>query len=199
MARPPLPCRFYNSPGGCRRGGDCRFLHISRNTDREETPRSPRLSSSSSPTPRSSAPLNPEPPTSLSLPVPKGICRFYWENGSCKREFGCHFEHTRKTQSIVNGSPAARLTVTSQAAHELIAPFLTEKGLAKINGSGTDGFFAQDTSTSLSPTEAHNHLKRFLSDHFRFKYTFLIYAFLIPLSSANAANRLWVNLTFYLC
>jgi hypothetical protein len=77
----------------------------------------------------------------------------------------------------------------------MIAPFLTEKGLAKINGSGTDGFFAQAPSTSLSPTEAHSRLKRFLQDNFKLDSASKIYSFLTPLSSANATNRLWVCLT----
>jgi hypothetical protein len=70
-----------------------------------------------------------------------------------------------------------------------VAPFLTEAGLAKIGGSGTDGFFSPDPSSTLSPTEAHNALKRYLSDNFRFKSTFEIYAFMKPLNSASASNE----------
>lgn len=188
MTRSPLPCHFYSSPRGCRRGGDCKFSH---DTNREEI-KSPRSSSSASPTPRS--PPNPQRSGSPLPPSPRGVCRFYWDEGRCKREFDCRFEHTQ-TRSATN-VPSPRLTVTNQAAEDLIAPFLTEKGLAKINSTGTDGFFAQGTSTLLSPTEAHSRLKRFLEDRYRFNATFQVYAFLIPLNSANAANRLWVSLTF---
>jgi hypothetical protein len=194
MARSPLPCHFYNSPSGCRRG-DCKFLHNNRNIDRGETIKSPRPSLSASPTPRS--PPNPQRSGSPSPMPPRGVCRFYWDDGRCKREFDCRFEHTQ-TRSATN-VPSPRLTVTNQAAEDLIAPFLTEKGLAKINSTGTDGFFAQVTSTSLSPTEAHRHLKRFLDDRFRFNTTFQVYAFLIPLTSANAVNRLWVGHALIIC
>lgn len=189
MARPP--CRFHNFPGGCRQGDNCKFSHANRDTNRTET----QTSRSSSSTPGPLTPLTPrsppnERPSSPSSPLPRGVCRFYWETGGCKREFDCRFEHTRKTQPTANRF--SRITVASQAAEDLIAPFLTEKGLAKLSGSGTDGFFAQDTSTSLSPTEAHSKLKRFLQDNFRFNTTFQIYGFLTPLISANTTNRLWV-------
>lgn len=55
----------------------------------------------------------------------------------------------------------------------------------------TDGPF--DMSTSLSPTDAHHRLKKFLSDTFRFKSSFEVYAFLVPLSSANRNNPLWTQ------
>jgi hypothetical protein len=189
MTRPPLPCRYYNTPKGCHHGGRCKFLHT---TDTKETQNLSRPSSSASPAPRSPPNASTRRPTSPSPPLPRGVCRFYWENGSCKREFDCRFEHTYKTQT----RSTARLTVTSQAAEDLIAPFLTEKGLAKINGSGTDGFFAHTNSTSLSPTEAHSRLKRFLLDNFKFHTALQVYGFLILLSSANSANSLWVSLNF---
>jgi hypothetical protein len=62
-----------------------------------------------------------------------------------------------------------------------------------MSGSGTDGFFSQDPSSDLSPSEAHNALKRYLSDFFRFKHTFEVYAFLRPLNSATASNAGWVR------
>ena len=187
MARPT--CRFHNLPGGCRQGANCKFSHTNRSTDRNETQASPCSSSSSPLTPRS-PPTERQSSPSSSIPLPRGVCRFYWETGNCRREFDCRFEHTQKMQPT--GNRFAGIAVASQAAQELIAPFLTEKGLAKLSGSGTDGFFAQDNLTSLSPTEAHSKLKRFLQDNFRFNTTLQIYAFLIPLISANTTNKLWV-------
>jgi len=74
----------------------------------------------------------------------------------------------------------------------MVAPFLTENGLAKINGNATDGFFAETEASSLSPTDAHRYLKRFLAESFKFKSSFEVYAFLTPLCSANSSNPLWV-------
>lgn len=196
MTRPP-PCRFHNSPGGCNRREKCAFSHITQNTDHGETQGSESPHSSvgtTSPTPRASSSTR-GPPSSFSSP-PRGVCNYYWNTGSCKREFDCRFEHTQRTQRRTNNFiQSPRRKVTSQVAEDIIAPYLTEKGLAKIHSGGTDGFFAQDGTTSLSPTEAHNCLKRYLSDGFKFDSTPQIYSFLIPLSSANASNRLWVSLS----
>lgn len=194
MTRPP-PCRFHNSPGGCNRREKCAFSHITQNTDHGETQGSESPHSSvgtTSPTPRASSSTR-GPPSSFSSP-PRGVCNYYWNTGSCKREFDCRFEHTQRTQRRTNNFiQSPRHKVTSQVAEDIIAPYLTEKGLAKIHSGGTDGFFAQDGTTSLSPTEAHNCLKRYLSDGFKFDSTPQIYSFLIPLSSANASNRLWTQ------
>lgn len=77
----------------------------------------------------------------------------------------------------------------------MVAPFLTEQGLAKLNSNATDGFFAGSKTSLLSPTEAHDRLKRFLFDNFKFKTSFDVYAFLVPLTSANSTNTLWVSPT----
>ncbi|KIJ68146.1 hypothetical protein HYDPIDRAFT_107807 [Hydnomerulius pinastri MD-312] len=170
MSRPP--CRYMNSPGGCRRGDQCHFAH-SRTTGNNDNNRQnihPSASGSS---------------------APPGVCRNYWEQGRCNREFDCRYQHTRKPDGT---APQARpkLAITpSETVLQRLAPFLTEEGLSKINGSGTDGFFSQDFSVSLTPSEAHNSLKRFLQDNFRFRSTFEVYAFLKPLNSANASNTNW--------
>ena len=197
MTRSQLPCRYYNSPGGCNRREKCTFSHIPQiqNTDHGEIqgsqgPRSSSSTTRTSPTPRASSSTR-APPSSFSSP-PRGVCNYYWNTGSCKREFDCRYEHSQRGQRV-NFIQSPRLKVTSQAAEDTIAPYLTEKGLAKIRSGGTDGFFAQDDATSLSPTQAHNCLKRYLSDSFKFDSTSQIYSFLIPLSSANASNRLWVS------
>lgn len=79
-----------------------------------------------------------------------------------------------------------------------VAPFLTADGLARVTGSGTDVYFAPDSSRDLSPTEAHHALKRYLFDDYRFRMTFDIYAFLKPLSSAHTANTSWVSYSWNL-
>ncbi|KAG6830463.1 hypothetical protein H0H92_000616 [Tricholoma furcatifolium] len=78
----------------------------------------------------------------------------------------------------------------SQSAVDTIAPFLTPKGLEKLNVSGTDVFFASPAK-ALSPNEAHNALIMYLRDDYRFSKTFHIYGFLTPLSNATTSNTTW--------
>ena len=176
-------CRFYQKgPSHCRFGDKCRYSHI----QAEES--SGPQASTSAPSPRyrpSESTILPE----ASSPLPSGVCSFYWKTGKCKREFECRFTHIRCDDGpeITPQRPQFNL-----AGNDAIAPFLTEQGLAKINGIATDGFFEEGKSTSLSPTEAHSRFKRFLLDTFRFKSTFEVYSFLIPLSSASSHNPLWV-------
>lgn len=73
-----------------------------------------------------------------------------------------------------------------------MAPFLTEAGLAKITGTGTDVYFPIPPNLT-TPVETHQHLQRFLRDDFRFKKTFDIYAFLVLLGSASSTNTSWVS------
>lgn len=179
------PCNFFNTPSGCRKGNSCRFLHGDTSVRRSSSPNSPR-GGSPSPTTRDHTSQN-----QSSGHAPRGVCDFYWKSGTCKREFACRFQHTRPSAKNVGASTS---TITSQSsAIDAIAPFLTEDGLARVNGTGTDVFFSADSNQDLSPTVAHSALKRFLFDDFRFKTTFEIYAFLKPLSSAHTGNSSWVS------
>lgn len=180
---PPRLCAFLDRPGGCRRGNQCRFSHAS--------PSSPTPSSRpSSPAPSQGTPLL-FPPTPHPR-IPPGVCRFYWTTGQCRLEFACRFSHTGASP-VQNAAPQPITRPTQSFAIDSIAPFLTEAGLARVTGTSTDVFFPADSSKDLSPTEAHNALKRFLLDHYRFQATFDVYAFLKPLSSAHAANTSWVS------
>lgn len=170
MARPP--CRFHLSPGGCRNGDNCQFVH--------SNPSSRPLVQSS---------------TSSPAPVPPGVCNYYWKRGDCKREFECRYKHVDSPmvrRDSLSAVPSTNL-FKSHAAKELAAPFLTEKGLAKISGNATDGFFSGNNSSALSPTDAHSRLKRFLADNYKFKNSLDIYAFLSLLCCANTSNTLWVR------
>lgn len=188
------PCHFYNSPGGCRKGATCAFSHGTRAIRSS----SPASSAGTGPGPSHQSP-GPSPGSSRRRPAagtqqaPPGVCNFYWTSGKCKREFDCRYRHT--LPNTVPTSPSApRLPDPdrSQPAIDTIAPFLTESGLAKVNASGTDAFFTSPTK-ALSPNEAHNALKRYLYDDFRFAKTFDVYGFLLPLSNANAGNSTWVS------
>ena len=171
-------CRYYQKgPSHCRFGDKCRYSHVQAGESS-----GPSTSAPSSRNRPSETPSLPE----ASSPLPNGVCSFYWKTGRCKLEFECKFRHTRCDDGpeITTYRPKFNL-----AGNDAIAPFLTEQGLAKINGIATDGFFEE---ASLSPTEAHSRFKKFLSDTFRFRSTFDIYSFFIPLSSASCLNSLWV-------
>ena len=170
-------CHHYKA-GNCRFGGKCKYSHIQ---------------AGGSPGPSTSVPLSPrnqplKPPNlpEASSPLPSGVCSFYWKTGGCKKEFECKYKHIRcdDGQEIAPQRPKFAL-----AGNDAIAPFLTEQGLAKINGIATDGFFEDG---KLTPTEAHGRFKRFLSETFRFKTSFEVYSFLVSLSSASCHNPLWV-------
>ena len=180
------PCSFYQA-GNCRFGDKCRKSH-SAHTQANQSP-SPSTSVAHPPKSRPSKPLNlPE----ASSPRPNGVCSFYWTTGKCKREFECIYKHIRCDDGP---ETTPRRPQFNLAGNDALAPFLTEQGLAKINGIATDGFFKEEISTRLSPTDAHNRFKKFLSDTFRFRNSFDVYAFLVPLSSANCNNSSWVCLS----
>ncbi|KAG2015788.1 hypothetical protein CC2G_009023 [Coprinopsis cinerea AmutBmut pab1-1] len=63
-------------------------------------------------------------------------------------------------------------------------PALLEGGYSKIGNLGSDAF-QSPPSVVMQSNEAHNALKRFLRDGYRFSSTSDVYAFLAPLESAS--------------
>jgi len=169
------PCHFFNKPGGCRKGDGCPYLHGS--------------NEQASPSSVASSQKQHEAKTPN---CPPGVCRFYWSSGRCNREFECRYKHTIAPGAPPVSSARPQSTAPALSAIDAIAPFLTESGLAKLNGNGTDVFFASP-ATSMSPSETHNSLKRFLRDEFRFRKPAEVYGFLVPLSNANSSNSTWVS------
>ncbi|KAN0098042.1 AAA domain containing protein [Tylopilus felleus] len=149
IATSRTPCRFFNTPSGCGKGSQCPFVHSSPN----DTTRSPTFDDVAPPQSayRPSGNGNP----------PPGVCKHFWDTGRCKWEFNCRYKHTQQAGNTTPSpatSPSTTAQSTSESVSKRVAPFLTEQGLSKMSGSGTDGFFAQDDS--LSPSEAHNTLKK---------------------------------------
>jgi hypothetical protein len=173
------PCRFFNAPGGCRRGSSCHFTH-----DR---------GSSSGRGGRSQG-RNPKPSSGN---VPKDVCKNYWTDGSCNRGFQCKFKHIKRDSAgrTAESSPSSPSTSRLDAI-DAISPYLTEEGLAKLSLPGTDVFFADDTP--MSPSQVQNNLRRFLRDDFRFRKTFDIYAFVGLLNNAGSNHDDWVSAQLFL-
>ncbi|KAJ7200706.1 hypothetical protein C8J57DRAFT_1413236 [Mycena rebaudengoi] len=175
---PKAPCRFY-AKGNCRNGQECEYSH-----SRDAPPS--QASTNESPNPRQ-VPLP---------PAPQGVCRSYWGKGNCRFEFNCRFKHEqfsenspRPTASSWPGRPSSS-SFSADRGSLSPARFLTEGGLAKLNGSGTDVFFAPPNNPR-SPNEIHNHLKKFLHDQFRFQNPADVYAFLSLLESLDTSGPLW--------
>lgn len=177
------PCRFFNSPGGCRKGTACNFAHSTL----------PALAANGTNS-RSSDPSHASSRHSKFAGIPAGMCSFYWTSGKCNREFNCRFRHEHNPElSKKSSSPSSFSTDDrTQGGIDVIAPFLTDAGLAKLGVSGTDAFFASPSKT-MSPVEAHNALRLYLRDDYRFSKTFYIYGFLIPLNNATTSNASWVS------
>jgi hypothetical protein len=170
------PCHFFSTPKGCRFGENCSFSHNNRSSSPVPSPSNGTAPQQGhSPQPHSKA--------------PPGICNFYWRTGVCNREFACRFRHT-KENTTAHDSQVLQRNATS-SAFDAIAPYLTEAGLAKVAGTGTDIFFSIPDNP-ISPEEAHNHLKKFLYDTYHFNSTFEVYAFLRILTSATSTNSSWV-------
>ncbi|KAH6914275.1 hypothetical protein BKA70DRAFT_1558250 [Coprinopsis sp. MPI-PUGE-AT-0042] len=171
--RSPPPCRFFATPGGCRRGTSCHFAHStstsSANNAQQQSHRSPsdRRSSTSSQN-------------------PNGTCRSFWQTGACRFAFDCKYKH------VASDSQSQATTRDVVAAGSSSMPFLNQGGFSRLGSSGSD-VFSSTPSRVMDPNEAHNTLKRFLFDDYRFRKSFDVYAFLVPVLSANTNSNLWTG------
>jgi Zinc finger C-x8-C-x5-C-x3-H type (and similar) len=171
--RSPQPCRFFATPGGCRRGTSCHFAH---GTTANPTNNSQQHSHRSPSDRRSDSSQN-----------PNGTCRSFWQTGACRFAFDCKYKH------VASGSQSQRTTTRDVVvAGATSMPFLSPGGFSRVGSSGSD-VFSSIPFRVMDPNEAHNTLKRFLFDDYRFRKTFDVYAFLVPVLSANTNSNLWVS------
>jgi hypothetical protein len=111
--------------------------------------------------------------------VPRGICNFYWSTGTCGREFDCTFKHETK--------PGVQESSSTSEPADNTPDFFSLEGLAINNGSTIDA------QHSLSPSEAHNHLRFYLFDNFVFRDAIKVEGFSRIFASVNSRNRAWVR------
>ena len=109
--------------------------------------------------------------------TPRGLCHFYWSAGACDRGFECTYKHQARVQASL---PVAQST-------DYTPDFFSLEGLATNNNS------ILDTRHTLSPSEAHNHLKVYLFDNFIFRDAINIEGFSRILASVNSRNHAWVR------
>jgi len=148
-------CNFYNGPQGCRYGPKCHFLHEPRDPSSPPSPFTPGASQ------------NPRPDN-----VPKDVCYFYWNGGTCMRA-SCWFKHVRSDESP-SVSPTPADTWRSRPPTTSIA-------------SGSSG-----DHSLLRPGAARYQLSStFLKPGFRFGLPSTVHRFVIILASCSVANE-WV-------
>lgn len=167
-------CNNFMATGKCRFGNKCKFAH-----DRDSQSRS----RSSTPGPSSGrAPPTPPPGQPSGVPrAPPRVCNFFWSSGTCSRGFECSFKHER--------SPSATSTTGSTAPdqEEEEPDFFSVEGLTAGNNS------TRNEGHALTPSDAHNHLKAFLADNFRFENAAKVQGFVRILASINERNKAWVS------
>ncbi|KAJ7593987.1 hypothetical protein C8J56DRAFT_1043774 [Mycena floridula] len=173
-------CDFFNKPGGCNKGENCRFSHQPGSGQQRRSQQTGSNSQRPSPANISD--------------VPRGSCIAYWTKGHCFKGFNCKYRHEQPGQTSSPASSPSSSTRPSISSTPIggssISPFLTQEGLAKLAGSGTDAFFP---SNSRSPTETHSALKRFLQDDFRFRTTLDIYTFSSLIAGSATTNTSWTS------
>ncbi|CCO36196.1 NFX1-type zinc finger-containing protein 1 [Rhizoctonia solani AG-1 IB] len=154
-------CRFYQSPGGCRQGENCRYAHTGPpggSTDAGSTSGN----------------------AGASIQAPFGVCRAFWATGLCGRGASCKFEHRTNPAA----SPPEENTPNSLQSH------FKSAGLGSFAALDTDKFCA-GIGKGASPSETQGFLRRFLQDHFRFQTATQIYSFLEIICNANTQSESW--------
>ncbi|CAE7233886.1 unnamed protein product [Rhizoctonia solani] len=206
MVSKPI-CRFYQSPGGCRQGANCKYAHTG-------PPGVPANAAESSGNARAQTqpPLDPN--------VPAGICRFFWSRGSCNRGTSCTHIHQRPDSQ--GNTPTPFTQVPRGVCRAFWASGLCGRGAEckfehRVNPSaappeekspnslqshfkaaGLGHFAALDvdkfcagTGKGASPSDTKAFLRRFLQDNFRFQTATQIYSFLEIICNANTQNTEW--------
>ncbi|CCM04279.1 uncharacterized protein FIBRA_06450 [Fibroporia radiculosa] len=168
--RTPQVCNAFASVGRCRFGDRCKFAHQLGQP----------AGSTSSPV-RAQAPTPSQRPKPGPAPgVPPRVCNLFWTSGSCARGFDCSFKHERKP--VAPESQEAPVVGNEQ---EEIQDFFSAEGLAVSNGS------VREERNTLTPSEAHNHIKAFLGDNYAFDGASRVQGFVRILASINDRNKSW--------
>ncbi|OSX56354.1 hypothetical protein POSPLADRAFT_1037619 [Postia placenta MAD-698-R-SB12] len=169
----PGPCRLFASGSGCRFGNRCKFSHdIS-----SGTPSSSQRTGSPSPSHGYAS----QPRTGSQSGAPPRVCNLYWNTGSCARAFECSFKHERKPVAATSVEAIPALSTEEEESPDFFSP----EGLAMHNGS------VREERHALTPSEAHNHIKPFLADNYRFDNASRVQGFVRILASVNDRNKAW--------
>ncbi|KAI5827612.1 P-loop containing nucleoside triphosphate hydrolase protein [Schizophyllum commune Tattone D] len=162
------PCRFFNSPAGCRRGDSCTYRHekVTSSYASADVPG------------RGNAP-SPSRTRSFTL-APNGICRAYWNTGTCDYGSRCRYAHTATNVSEEDVAKARSGT----------EPALSNEELARLGIGGIDLLYGVDGAW-LPPVQTNGVLRKYLTDDYRFHSAMFIYPFVNCLANVNTQNPLW--------
>ncbi|ELU42246.1 zf-CCCH domain-containing protein [Rhizoctonia solani AG-1 IA] len=196
MVSKPI-CRFFQFPGGCRQGINCRYAHNGTpdgSTDASSSGRHPPLDPN---TPAgvcryfwsrgvcnrgtSCTHMHQRPDSQGNNPIfPRGVCRTFWTSGLCGRGASCKFEH----RTNPDAAPLEENAPNSLQSHFKAA------GLGNFTILDTDKFCV-GTGKGANPSETRSFLRRFLQDNFRFQTVTQIYSFLEIICNAKTQNAEW--------
>lgn len=188
MSQQPGLCRLFASPGGCRYGNRCKYLHSRGDLSPSRSPVSPRSSParSRSQTPAPESPRSPKSPNRVPNGVPRNVCQFFWSTGACVRGFDCSYRHVKQAGATASVQGEAGEATAAHNDDDDALDFFSPEGLAIGAGS------VREERHNLNPSEVHNHLKEFLRDNYRFDSAAQAQGFVRVLASVNDRNKSWV-------
>ncbi|KAI0956522.1 hypothetical protein AcW1_005178 [Taiwanofungus camphoratus] len=166
MSERNKPCRLFASAGTCRFGERCKYSHAQPHGARSPSPSTTRTRTSTA-APRAAS------------GAPPKVCNFYWTSGSCNRGFECSFRHERQPAAVAQQEPTE--TEQTPAAPD----FFSAEGLAVHNGS------VREEGHTLTPSEAHNHIQKFVHDRYVFSAASHVQGFVRILASVHDRNKAW--------
>lgn len=169
--RRKAPCRFFSSVSGCRNGSACPFSHD------EQSPSSRGQFSNASPSVPTRRLFASSAESTNVLNAPPGVCRYYW-SGDCRRGFQCYYKHERPSTNMETEE-------TTDTSFPL--------ALSSHSRPSTNPTFTRPDKHTLSPGEAHNHIKSFLGNNYSFDGPMKMQGFVKILASVNDKNLAWVR------
>ncbi|KAI0696188.1 hypothetical protein BC835DRAFT_1272285 [Cytidiella melzeri] len=182
-------CRYYAKDARCRFGNSCKFSHttaasfdatISAGAHRRSaSASSPQLTPSSTTRSRNGTFATSQQARSANDP-PHQVCRVYWGMGTCDRLFDCQFKHVKGSVAAASNLP--NIEVVDNGTPD----FFSTEGLA-VNGGAS-----HSPRLTLDPSSAHNNIRPFLKDNYRFENASKMQGFVNVLASVNDRNKSWV-------
>ena len=179
--RAPGPCRLFQK-GSCRFGARCKYSHVASGSV-------PSATASRRGNDRTGGQGSASPQTgpSSNVQVPPGVCRVYWTAGKCNRAFECTFKHLKGSSAPagLEASPNNKGNSVSDDTPD----FFSAEGLAVNAGAGNV------ERHSLTPVEAHNHMRPFMRDNYHFESAARVQGFVRIFASVNDRNKAWVSVS----
>ena len=177
-------CHLLRSGKGCHFGVKCKFSHdVGSDTSRATTPESSsrRLRDSTA-----SQTANNNRGVPGGDHAPRNICDFYWKTGKCNRSFDCTFRHEQMPNTALNHDNQSSTQSDEDAANSALT-FFTAEGLEEVTG------VTMHEDHGLKPADAHNSIKTYLRDGYKFRSPSDMLAFVRILASINRRNKAWVS------